>query len=223
MGTGPERGRGSEDEAPVLPARYEIRAKLGAGKFGVVYKAYDRVLQLEVAIKVPHRHRILTPEDIEAYQAEARILARLDHPGIVRVYDFGRTEDGLCYLVSKFIQGTELRTRMERARLSLAESVEIVACVAEALYHAHQYCLVHRDIKPANIVIDAKGQPCVVDFGLALREEDFGQGPTFVGTPAYMSPEQARGEAHLVWSFMSCSLGDGRFALRAANNCASRS
>src|SRR5262249_13137854 len=137
-------------------------------------------------------------EDVESYLAEARTLASLDHPGIVPVYDVGRTADGLCYLVSKFIEGSDLKTRLQQGRPSWAESVALVARIAEALHHAHQRGLIHRDIKPANILLNAAGHPVVVDFGLALREEEYGRGPVRVGTPAYMSPEQARGEGHLV-------------------------
>src|SRR5262249_12973926 len=137
-------------------------------------------------------------EDVEAYLAEARILASLDHPNIVPVYDVGRCEDGTCFLVSKFIEGTDLKQRLEKSRPPIAEAVEIAARVAEALHHAHQRGLVHRDVKPANVLLDASGRPVVADFGLALRDEDFGTGPGFAGTPAYMSPEQARGEGHRV-------------------------
>jgi serine/threonine protein kinase/formylglycine-generating enzyme required for sulfatase activity len=178
--------------------RYRIVAKIGSGAFGVVYKAYDEELRREVAIKVPHRHRIRCPEDVETYLAEARVLASLDHPGIVPVYDAGRTADGLCYLVSKLLAGSTLTQKIREARPSAAISAAIVARVAEALRHAHQRGLVHRDVKPANILLDADGHPILTDFGLALREEDFGQGPNFAGTPVYMSPEQARGEGHLV-------------------------
>jgi formylglycine-generating enzyme required for sulfatase activity len=116
----------------------------------------------------------------------------------VPVHDVGQTPDGLCYVVSKLIEGSDLRKRLQQGRFSLAASVEIVARVAEALHHAHRRALVHRDIKPGNILLDAEGRPYVVDFGLALREKDIGQGPSFAGTTPYMSPEQARGEGHLV-------------------------
>jgi serine/threonine protein kinase len=184
-----------------LPAhfgRYRMVAKLGAGGFGVVYKGYDDDLRRDVAIKVPHRKRVAAPEDIEAYLAEARIVAALDHPGIVPVYDMGRTEDGLCYLVSKFVEGSDLACKISQDRLPPHAAAEMVARIAEALHHAHQRGLVHRDIKPANILLDAKGQPYVTDFGLALRDEDFGKGPACAGTPGYMSPEQARAEGHRV-------------------------
>jgi formylglycine-generating enzyme required for sulfatase activity len=195
--SGPAAGVG-EAEIPARLGRYRITARLGAGGFGVVYRGYDDELRRDVAIKVPHRHRIESAADAEAYLAEARILAGLDHPGIVPVHDLGRTGDGLCYIVSKFIDGGDLAGRLKERRPPLAEAVEIVASVAEALHHAHQRGLTHRDIKPANILLDPKGRPVVADFGLALREEDFGTGPGFAGTPAYMSPEQARGEGHRV-------------------------
>src|SRR5262249_26140336 len=100
--------------------------------------------------------------------------------------------------VSKYIDGTDLATRLKQSRLPIHESVELVANVAEALHHAHKQGLVHRDIKPGNILLDRSGKPFVADFGLALREQDVGRGPGYAGTPAYMSPEQARGEGHRV-------------------------
>jgi serine/threonine protein kinase len=110
----------------------------------------------------------------------------------------GRTGDHLCYVVSKYVEGTDLAERMRQGRLSFRESAELAAVVAEALHHAHTRGLVHRDIKPANILIDLQGQPSVADFGLALRDEDYDKKARFAGTPAYMSPEQARGEGHRV-------------------------
>jgi serine/threonine protein kinase/formylglycine-generating enzyme required for sulfatase activity len=198
LDTGPKLVPALEDDIPPRLGRYRIAAKLGSGGFGVVYKAYDEELHRDVAIKVPHRHRVQSPRDVEAYLAEARSLASLTHPGIVPVYDVGRTGDGLCYVVSRFVAGSDLKARIRQDRPGHAEAVAIVARVAEALHHAHQHGLVHRDVKPANILLDAGGQPVVADFGLALRDEEFGTGPTFAGTPAYMSPEQARGEGHRV-------------------------
>ncbi|HMF15284.1 MAG TPA: serine/threonine-protein kinase, partial [Gemmataceae bacterium] len=185
-------------DAPERLGRYRIVAQLGAGGFGVVYKAWDETLKRDVAIKLPHRSCIATPQDVEVYLEEARILASLDHPGIVPVYDVGQTADGPCYVVSKFIQGCDLRERLHQGKLPLPAAVEVIARVAEALHHAHERGLVHRDVKPANILLDAEGKAYVADFGLALQEKDFGQGPVYTGTVQYMSPEQARGEGHLV-------------------------
>ena len=184
--------------APVTIGRYRIVGRLGAGAFGLVYLAFDDILGRSVAIKVPHPKRVSSPRDLEGYLEEARILAQLEHPNIVPVYDAGRTDDGLCYVASKHIEGSDLADRADQARPSFGESAELTALIAQALHHAHQHGLVHRDIKPANILIDSAGRPYLTDFGLALRDRDFGREAGFAGTPAYASPEQARGEAHRV-------------------------
>ena len=114
------------------------------------------------------------------------------------VYDVGRTDDGLCFVVSKLIDGSDLAKKIKEARPGFQESAGLVATVAEALHFAHTRGLVHRDIKPGNILIDASGNAFLADFGLALKEEDFGRGGGIAGTPSYMSPEQARGEGHRV-------------------------
>jgi serine/threonine protein kinase len=196
---GSERRNEGEQQETAHPAcldRYRVTGILGKGSFGVVYKAYDDQLRRDVAVKVPHR--MYTLGDIETYLAEGRILAKLDHPNIVPVFDVGSTEDGLPFIVSKFIDGIDLRSQLTQSRVSLCEAVELVATVAEALHHAHKQGLVHRDIKPANILLEKGGKPFVADFGLALREQDVGTGPRYAGTPAYMSPEQARHEGHRV-------------------------
>jgi serine/threonine protein kinase/formylglycine-generating enzyme required for sulfatase activity len=183
---------------PVRIGRYRIERLLGQGGFGLVYLAHDEQLQRLVAIKVPHPEWVARPEHAEVYLSEARTVANLDHPNIVPVHDVGSTEQFPCFIVSKYIDGTDLATRLKQSRLSLHEAVELVTTVAEALHHAHKQGLVHRDIKPGNILLDRSGRPFVADFGLALREQDVGKGSGYVGTPAYMSPEQARGEGHRV-------------------------
>lgn len=189
---------GAPPEAPAQVGRYRVERLLGEGGCGRVYLAHDDELRRPVAIKLPRRDRVQGPNGVKAYLTEAITLARLDHPNIVPVFDCGPTADNLCFVVSKYIRGGDLAQVVRTARPSYRGAAELVAVVAEALHHAHRNGFVHRDIKPANILVDGEGRPYVADFGLALREEDYGRGARFAGTRAYMSPEQARGEGHRV-------------------------
>jgi len=187
--------------AALLPAhvgRYRVERLLGEGGFGRVYLARDEQLQRLVAVKVPHPHLIANPQDADTYLAEARTAAHLDHPHIVPVFDVGRTSDFPCFIVSKFIEVRTLAWAIRHDRPAPTQAAALVAAVADALQHAHQRGVFHRDVKPGNILLDATGRPFIADFGLALREQDLGHGPRYPGTPAYMSPEQARGEGHRV-------------------------
>ncbi len=178
--------------------RYRVLRRLGQGGFGRVYMAHDDDLDRSVAIKVPNPERVTQANDLELYLTEARVLAKFTHPNIVPVYDVGRTDDGVCFVVSKYIDGSDLSQRIKEKPPTLREAVELTAVVSQALHHAHTRGLVHRDIKPANILIDASGIPWVADFGLALKDEDYGRGARQAGTLLYMSPEQARSEGHRV-------------------------
>lgn len=177
--------------------RYVVLEKLGVGGFATVYRAFDQSLQRDVAIKVPHAHRA-EDYDLERYLAEARLVAKLDHPSIVPVYDAGRGPDGVCYVVSKLIKGQNLAQRLREGRPSEDDAVDIIVQVADALTHAHERGLVHRDLKPANLLIDSKRNVHVTDFGLAMELDTPSDADAFVGTPAYMSPEQAARESHLI-------------------------
>ncbi len=158
--------------------RYHLIARLGAGTFGVVYQAIDQELKRPVAIKMPHPHRIALPGDVKLFLAEARRWPSWIIPASYRSIIRDSTLDGKCFVVSKYVEGSDLRARIKQSRLSQVEAVRVAVAVAEALHHAHQRNLVHRDIKPGNILLDKQGNPIVTDFGLALREEDFGKGPT---------------------------------------------
>lgn len=185
-------------EVPERIGRYRVERLLGQGGFGLVYLGYDERLERRVAIKVTHRSLLTRATDVNAYLAEARTVAVLDHPHIIPVHDVGQTEAFPCFIVSKYVEGMDLSKRLRASLPSAIEAAELTATLAEALHFAHQRGIVHRDIKPANILIDGTGRPYVGDFGLALREQDIGRGPKYVGTPSYMSPEQARGEGHRV-------------------------
>ncbi len=188
----------TEPEHPPYIGRYRVDRLLGEGSFGRVYLAHDEQLHRPVAIKVPHARLVARAADAEAYLAEARVVAGLDHPHIVPVHDVGSTPEFPVFVVSKYVDGSDLAARLKRSPYSAGEAAELLATLAEALHHAHKRGLVHRDVKPANIFVGREGRPFVGDFGLALREQDVGRGPRFAGTPAYMSPEQARGEGHRV-------------------------
>ena len=150
---------------------------LGEGAFGRVYLGFDEELQRQVAVKVPTAERFQKPEDADAYLAEARTVASLDHSHIVPVHDVGRTGDGSIYVVSKFIEGRTLGDRIKSDRPDHDEAARLLATVAQALHHAHEKRLIHRDVKPANILIEeSTGTPYVADFGLAIREEDYLRG-----------------------------------------------
>jgi serine/threonine protein kinase/formylglycine-generating enzyme required for sulfatase activity len=197
-----DAARASQDvessDHPERIGRYRIEKVLGKGGFGLVYLAHDEQLDRRVAVKVPHAKLVSQPKHAEDYLTEARTVANLDHPHIVPVHDVGSTDEFPCYIVSKYVEGIDLAIRLKQSPLKRSDAAELVATVAEALHCAHKQGLVHRDVKPGNILIGNDGKPYVVDFGLALREENIGKGPQYAGTPAYMSPEQARGEGHRV-------------------------
>ncbi len=186
---------------PKTIGRFEIQDVLGRGGFGTVYRAYDRQLNRDVAIKAPHRHVLHSPEEVDRFLKEARDLAQLRHPAIVTVFDLG-VDDGQCYIVSDYIAGTDLERWLKQYRPTWQEAVAIVAEVADALAHAHARRIVHRDLKPGNILLTSDQKPVLVDFGLAVSDTDAGDPGAEVGlvagTVTYMSPEQAAGRGHRI-------------------------
>jgi serine/threonine protein kinase len=190
-----------DGDGPRRLGKFELLEELGAGSFGHVFRARDTELDRTVAIKVLRAGRLAGPGDIDRFLREARSAAQLKHPGIVALYDSGQAEDGTCYLVEEFVPGTTLAARLAEGRVGFREAAGLLAEVADALDYAHSRGVIHRDIKPSNVLLDAQGQPHLMDFGLAKRETD--EAPMtldgqVLGTPAYMSPEQARGEGHAV-------------------------
>ena len=186
--------------APDAIGRYEIQSILGAGGFGTVYLGFDSQLLRQVAVKVPRQTRTNQQDFCAAFLAEARTLAKLDHPHIVPVYDVGSTSDYPCFIVSKYIDGSSLSRRLSKLDWSWEQRADLVASIADALHFAHLAGLVHRDVKPGNILLDQADKAHLADFGLALSDEDYSYSwsGNYVGTLMYMSPEQVRGEAHLV-------------------------
>ncbi len=214
--TVPEAGKGTADwrqpahgaagdGAPAGPptggpalGRYEMLRVVGRGTFGEVWQAYDPVLQKHVAVKAPLPGRPGRPPPPATFLQEARKAASIRHPAIVQVYDVGEGEGG-WYIVSEFIEGESLRTRIEAGRPPFDRSARVIAAVAGALHAAHLAGLIHRDVKPANVLLDRAGNAFLTDFGLAVREDEQPAERSKVsGTLAYMSPEQVRGDTHLM-------------------------
>jgi serine/threonine protein kinase len=181
--------------------KFELLEELGIGSFGSVFRARDTELDRIVAIKMPRAGSLASHSDVDRFLREARSAAQLKHPGIVSIYETGVAEDGICYLVEEFVRGTTLAHHLGAARVGFFEAAELVAEVADALAYAHSQGVIHRDIKPSNIMLDTDDRPHLMDFGLAKREAGeitMTQEGQVLGTPAYMSPEQARGDSHHV-------------------------
>jgi serine/threonine protein kinase len=175
---------------------YEILDEVSRGAMGVVYKARHRTLGRVVALKVLIAGEHASPGQVVRFEKEARAAARLRHPNIVPIYEIG-VEGGKRFFTMDFIEGTPLDVVIRRNELQPRQALEIAAAVADALAFAHAQDVIHRDIKPSNIMIDRAGHPQIMDFGLAKQldsDTKFTKTGTTIGTPSYMSPEQARGE-----------------------------
>lgn len=179
---------------------YELLGEIGRGGMGVVYKAHQKKLNRIVALKMILGGQLAGPSELKRFQAEAEAAAKLDHPGIVPIFEIGE-HSGTHYLALAFIEGPSLADRLAEGPLPAREAAELLKQLAEAVQQAHLAGIIHRDLKPANILLDAEGRPKITDFGLA-RQEDSQYSLTatgqIVGTPSYMPPEQALGETSQV-------------------------
>ena len=180
--------------------RYRVIEQVGHGGMADVYKAYQPSLDRHVAIKVIHPFLADDGDFLSRFEREAKAVATLRHPNIVQVYDFD-AEDGLYYMVMEFIDGSTLKTLLETmpargALLGLDDAVRVILAVGSALKYAHSRHMVHRDVKPGNVMITGDGHVILTDFGIAkiISATKLTASGAMVGTPAYMSPEQGRGE-----------------------------
>jgi serine/threonine protein kinase/Tfp pilus assembly protein PilF len=174
---------------------YELLEEIGRGGQGVVYRAHQKSLNRTVALKVIGLGYWATEAHLKRFRREAEAAASLDHSGIVPIYEVGEGE-GSCYFSMKFIDGGQLDEAARHAPISIRHAVELIAKVARTVHHAHEHGILHRDIKPGNILLDAKGEPLLTDFGLARlveAESTVTRTMDVLGTPSYMAPEQAVG------------------------------
>src|SRR6266480_4318824 len=174
---------------------YELLEEIGRGGQGVVFRARQKSLNRTVALKVVSLGQWASKAHLKRFRLEAEAAAHLEHPGIVPIHEVGE-RDGQCYFSMKFVEGGQLDEVVRRAPMSIRQGAELIAKVARTVHYAHEHGILHRDLKPGNILLDAKGEPHLTDFGLArLVESESSVTHTLevLGTPSYMAPEQAVG------------------------------
>src|SRR5262245_58676115 len=175
---------------------YELLEEVGRGGQGVVFRARQKSLNRIVALKVIGLGQWATKAHLKRFRLEAEAAASLDHPCIVPIYDVGE-RDGQCYFSMKFVEGGQLEEVIQQRPISIRQSAQLIAKVARTVHYAHEHGILHRDIKPGNILLDAKGEPQLTDFGLARLVESKSTITStleVLGTPSYMAPEQAAGD-----------------------------
>ena len=194
-GSQPTKFASTFEEASI--GRYEIVGEIARGGMGVVYEALDKSLNRTVALKMILSGRFASERDVRRFYQEAEAAANLDHPGIVPVYEVGEHE-GHHYFTMKLMEGGSLAEAMAEVRADPRSSAEMISKITRAVYYAHQRGILHRDLKPANILLDSEGNPMVADLGLAKDtasdKNDITRSGAILGSPAYMSPEQAAGQ-----------------------------
>src|SRR5881296_4154601 len=174
---------------------YQLLEEIGRGGQGVVFRARQKSLNRTVALKVIGLGQWASKAHLKRFRREAEAAASLEHPGIVPIHEVGE-RDGSCYFSMKFIEGGQLDEIVRRTPMSIRHAAELIAKVARTVHYAHEHGILHRDIKPGNILLDAKGEPLLTDFGLARlveAESTVTRTKEVMGTPSYMAPEQAVG------------------------------
>src|SRR5213594_491502 len=174
---------------------YELLEEVGRGGQGVVFRARQKSLNRTVALKVISLGQWASKAHLKRFRLEAEAAARLEHPGIVPIHEVGE-RDGSCYFSMKFVEGGQLDAVVKREQMPIRRAVELIGKVARTVHYAHEHGILHRDVKPGNILLDAKGEPHLTDFGLARlleTESTVTRTMEFLGTPSYMAPEQAVG------------------------------
>src|SRR5881392_2346627 len=174
---------------------YELLEEVGRGGQGVVFRARQKSLNRTVALKVISLGQWASKAHLKRFRRAAEAAASLDHPSIVPIYEVGE-RDGSCYFSMKFIEGGQLDEIVRRTPMSIRQAVELITKVARTVHYAHEHGILHRDIKPGNILLDAKSEPLLTDFGLARlveAESTVTRTKEVMGTPSYMAPEQAMG------------------------------
>jgi eukaryotic-like serine/threonine-protein kinase len=189
----------------IIDGRYRIDAAIGRGGMGAVFRAQDLRLGRDVAVKVVRTDLVAQPDARTRFEREAQIVAKLQHPAIVTVFDFGALPNGAAFLVMEYVRGEDLRSVLRReGPLNPARAIALIGSVAAGIDFAHRAGVLHRDLKPENILLPDSGiGPKVLDFGVAKmtdavapeQSQTLTQGGTIIGTPAYMAPEQLRGES----------------------------
>jgi serine/threonine protein kinase len=177
-------------------SRYEIREELGQGGMATVYRAYDPLFEREVALKILKQELLANSQIRERFERETKIIAKLEHAAIVPVYDVGRDQEQL-FFVMRYMSGGSLSDRIQNRPMTFTEVAHIIQRVAAALDYAHHKGVIHRDLKPGNILFDEYNNPYISDFGIAKLSQASIKltNSGIIGTPTYMSPEQAQGEA----------------------------
>lgn len=192
----------SLEAGTIIASRYEVMEPLGSGAMGAVLKVIDRTLDNEViALKLLYPHHVHDDVTFGRFRNEVLVARQLTHPNIVRIHDFGRAENGYCFISMEYVRGHSLRWRIytrDQDPLTLQEMVYFLREICKGLSHAHGKGIIHRDLKPDNVLLSDKGELKITDFGLARTlnvSKGFTETGNAVGTPAYMSPEQISGEA----------------------------